>query len=77
MFYVYLFADEEIFKDILFGVIAVVIFVIIICIFAYIARSRLMRKELSKGPNKILVLPEDLDFVNANASDFISRVFKF
>lgn len=45
-----------------------VIFVIIVCVVAYIARSRLIRKELSKGPNKILLLPEDLDFVGAATS---------
>lgn len=27
-----------------------------------------MRKELSKGPNKILLLPEDLDFVGTASS---------
>ena len=33
-----------------------------------------MKKELSKGPNKILLLPEDLDFVTATSSLFLSRV---
>lgn len=66
--------SDEIFKDVLFAVIAMVIFVVLVCILAYIARSRLMRKELSKGPNKILLLPEDLEFVTATSSTFLSRV---
>lgn len=66
--------DDSIFKDVLFGVIGMIIFTVLVCIVAYIARSRLMRKELSKGPNKILLLPEDLDFVGTTSSTFLSRV---
>jgi hypothetical protein len=62
---------------VLCAVIAVVIFAVLVCILAYIARSRLMRKELSKGPNKILLLPEDLDFVSATSSTLMSRVNYF
>jgi hypothetical protein len=32
-----------------------------------------MRKELSTGPNKILLLPEDLEFTGVKSSDVLSK----
>ena len=66
-------SEDEIFKDILFGIIGLVVLAIVIMIAAYIVRSRLMRKELSSGPNKILLLPEDLEFTNAYSSTAFSK----
>ena len=39
-------------------------------------RVRIIRKEMTIGPNKILLLPEDLIFVAAKSSIFQSRVIE-
>ena len=65
---------DEIFRDILFGIIGLIILLVIIIVIAYILRSRLMRKELSLGPNKILLLPDDLEFIDASSSTMLSKV---
>jgi hypothetical protein len=53
--------------------VALIILVVIAFIIAYAIRSRLMRKELSTGPNKILLLPDDLEFTDAHSSTMLSN----
>jgi hypothetical protein len=49
-------------------------FAVAIGIFAYFIRNRIVRKEMTLGPNKILLLPDDLIFVAPKSSIFQSRV---
>lgn len=37
-------------------------------------RARLARKQMSKGPNKIILLPDDIIFVMPKGSIFTSKV---
>ncbi len=43
----------------------------------YEFRSRIIKKELAKGPNRILLLPEDLEFIQTANSNMLSKVISF
>ncbi|CAF2069702.1 unnamed protein product [Rotaria magnacalcarata] len=61
-------------RVVLFSLLGVALVCAILLIAFFIIRSRRARTQMSKGPNKIILLPDDLMFVMPKGSIFTSKV---
>jgi uncharacterized protein (UPF0333 family) len=58
----------------MFALLVIIVITTLIIVIGYFVRSKLAKKELSMGPNKLILLADDLDFVNTHSSLYMSRV---
>ncbi|CAF4358380.1 unnamed protein product, partial [Rotaria sp. Silwood2] len=64
----------QILRIVLFSLLGVVLACAAVLIAFFVIRARRARKQMSKGPNKIILLPDDLMFVMPKGSIFTSKV---
>ncbi|CAF3681686.1 unnamed protein product [Rotaria sp. Silwood1] len=64
----------QILRIVLFSLLGVVLACAAVLIAFFVMRARRARKQMSKGPNKIILLPDDLMFVMPKGSIFTSKV---